>query len=170
MFKNNELNSFSDMNKILYFLTIFFAGYFLWGCRQAVDHEALKTELLHLHKTLIDAHQNRDIDFFTLDLADDYWQVSNGDINYPEKSEIRDRFTSYLINTTFTEYRDIEEPIIKISADGSMAWIIVKVKIAGTRTMEDDTERKLDFTCAWITLYNRENDRWIRQGEVSTFR
>ena len=78
--------------------------------------------------------------------------------------------SDYLNNTTFTEYRDLQEPIIGFSKDGSVAWSIVQVKVAGKRTIENGAERDLDFTCAWITLYERQGDKWLRLTEVSNFK
>lgn len=46
---------------------------------------------------------------------------------------------------------------------------VVKVKVTG-RTEDDGSERNPDFTCAWITLYRRQGDRWMRLGEVSRFK
>lgn len=158
------------MKKVIYLTG--FLGVLLWlnACRPGVDHEALKKELLSLHQTQINAHLNKDIDFFTRNLAPDYWQVSRGEIIFPQKNEITKRFTDYLNNTRFSTYQDLQDPMVKISEDGSMAWVIVQVKISGEQTQPDGSDRALDFTCALITLYNRVNGQWIRQGEVSTFR
>lgn len=64
----------------------------------------------------------------------------------------------------------MQEPIVGFSKDGSLTWSIVKVKIGGNRTMKNGAERELDFTCAWITLYEKQGDKWIRLGEVSNFK
>ena len=142
----------------------------LIGCQSGPDKDVLKSEILTLHQKTIDAHWNKDVGFMVEDLSEDYFSVSDGEIHNPTKEEIRSTFDSYLNNTTFAEYRDLREPIIGISKDGSMAWSLIQVKVAGRRTMDDGNERDLDFTCAWITLYERQDDRWIRLGEVSTFK
>ena len=142
----------------------------LIGCQSGPNVDVLRSEILTLHQKTIDAHWSKDVDFIVQDLSEDYFSVSDGEIRMPKKDEIRSTFDSYLNNTTFSEYRDLREPIIGISKDGSMAWSIVQVKVAGKRTMDDGNERDLDFTCAWITLYERQDDRWIRLGEVSTFK
>ena len=139
-------------------------------CQSSPDFEALRSEILDLHKALIDAHWNKDIDFFTKGISEDYFSVGNGEIRNQTREEITTQVADYLNNTTFTEYRDLREPIIGFSKDGSMAWSIVQVKVAGRRTMDDGSEKDLDFTCAWITLYERRGDTWIRLGEVSTFK
>jgi hypothetical protein len=160
------------MNLVKIFLKIILA---LWtvtllGCRPSPDFDALRSEILDLHKTLIDAHWNKDIDFFIKDISEDYFSVGNGEIRKPTKEEITSQVTDYLNNTTFSEYRDLREPVIGFSKDGSLAWSIVQVKVAGRRTTEEGTEKDVDFICAWITLYERQDNTWIRLGEVSTFK
>jgi len=127
----------------------------------------MKSEILDLHRALIDAHLNKDVDFFVQDLSEDYTSVSRGEIRKPTIEETRSSFSSYLDNTTFTEYRDLCEPIIGFSKDGSIAWSIVQVKVAGRRTMDDGSKRDIDSTWAWLTLYERQGDKWIRLAEVS---
>jgi hypothetical protein len=142
----------------------------LAGCQASPDPEALRADILGLHKALIDAHLNKDVDFFVQDISEDYLSVSRGEIRAPTVAEIRATFDSYLNNTTFTEYRDLREPIVGYSKDGSIAWSIVQVRVAGRSAMSDGPEREFDSTWAWITLYERQGDRWIRLGEVSSLR
>jgi hypothetical protein len=80
---------------------------------------------------------------------------------------MRATFESYLNDTTFTEYRDLCKPIVGFSKDGSIAWSIVRVKLVGKRTMDDGSEMDIDSTWAWITLYERQGDKWIRLLEAS---
>ena len=140
------------------------------GCQSSPDVDALRTEILELHKAAIEAHWNKDVNFFEKDISEDYFSVGHGEIHKPTKEEITAQFSSYLNNTTFTEYRDLREPMIGFSKDGSTAWSIVQVKVAGKRAMDDGSEQDLDFTCAWITLYERQGETWIRLGDVSTFK
>lgn len=142
----------------------------LLGCHSQPDFQALRTEILELHRSTIEAHLNNEVDFLVQNLSTDFMSVSNGEIEYPTEEELRSRFSSYLNNTTFSEYVDLREPIIGFSKDGSVAWSVVQVKVAGKRKMDDGTQRDLDFTCAWITLYEREGSRWIKLAEVSNFK
>ena len=156
----------------LKFLKCIFIGFtvVLLGCQSSPDFEALKSEIAALHKTEIDAHWKKDIDFFVRDISEDYMAVSNGEVQRPALEDIRSRFDSYLTNTTFTEYRDLAEPIIGLSKDGSLAWAIFQIKVVGKRTLDDGSVRDLDFTCAWLTLYERQDDTWMRLTDVSTFK
>jgi hypothetical protein len=135
----------------------------------SLDFDSLRRQILDLHRRTIKAHLNKDVSFFTKDISEDYMSISNGEIRTPTAEDLRSTYTSYLNNTNFTEYKDLREPIIGFSEDGSVAWSVVQVKVEG-RTVDDGYERDLDFTCAWITLYRRRGDRWIRLGEVSSFK
>ncbi|MFW9993326.1 MAG: nuclear transport factor 2 family protein [Candidatus Odinarchaeota archaeon] len=134
------------------------------------DFKALRSGILAHHNALIEAHLNKDVDFFVQYVSEDYLSVSHGEISTQTREEIKSQFTDYLSNTVFTEYKDLREPVIGFSDDGSMAWCIAQIKVKGKRTMDDGSERDLDFICAWISLYKRQDDKWICLGEVSSFK
>ncbi len=149
-------------------LLILVVGTFLTsGCQPKPDFDAYREEILALHKGSIDAHLNRDVDFFTRNVVDDYVVVSRADIFFPTKEETRAQFSNYLNRTTFSEYRDLRDPIIGFSEDGSLAWSIVQVKVAGMQAGEDDQEQAINFKSAWINLFKREGNEWIRLSNVS---
>ena len=134
------------------------------------DIDKLREELLEHHRRSIQAHFEKDIEYLLHDLFPDFFAISNADITHPTVDEQRANFTDYLTRTTFNEYRDLVEPEIGFSDDSSLAWMNVKVKVSGTRVNDDGISSKVDFICAWLTLYQREGDRWLRVGEVSTWR
>ena len=133
------------------------------------DLEKLKSELKSFHQDLIEAHLEKDLDFFVKDLSEDYFSVTSAEIRRPTREQILEKFEYYLGRTTFTEYHDLEEPVIGISHDGSLGWSLVRVKIAGKQEQEDGSLADLDFSCAWITLFERRDGKWLRMGEVSSF-
>jgi hypothetical protein len=131
------------------------------------NHEKLREEILNIHRNLIAAHLNNDPDHFKGATSDDFLSVVNGEIRKPARAEVEAGLQKYIENTRFTEYRDLTEPIIGFSEDGSTAWSIVQVKVAGSKR---DTGKPIDFTCAWLTLYRREGENWVKLAEVSTFK
>ena len=134
------------------------------------DFETLRQEILEHHRRAIQAHWDKDVDFLVGDMSDDFFSVSNGEIRHPGREEARATFTDYLTHTTFTEYRDLVEPEVGFSDDGSVAWANVQVKVSGIRRDDDGSTRPMGFTCAWLTLYRRVGDGWTRIGEVSTWK
>ena len=135
-----------------------------------IDFDILKEEILSLHKASIAAHLEKNIPFFTQDVSDDFVTVSRGEISKPTKEETNIMFTNYLENTEFSEYRDLQEPIIGFSKDGSMAWSIVQVKGIGKRKIEDGTIADLDFVSSWMMLYERQGDKWVKLVNASSFK
>jgi hypothetical protein len=140
------------------------------GCQSPPDFDKLKSEITALHEAEIKAHWKKDVDFLIRDISDEYLSVSNGEIHNQTVEEIKNSFTSYLNNSDFSEYKDLREPIIGFSKDGSLAWAIFQIKVTGKHQMTDGSEGDLDFTCAWMTLFERQDDRWIRLTDVSTFK
>ncbi len=59
---------------------------------------------------------------------------------------------SYLGSTRFTEYEDLRPPIVKVSADGTLGWVMVQLRARGVHTDEGGAEKPLEFVCAWISL------------------
>jgi hypothetical protein len=134
------------------------------------DFDVLRAEILDYHQNMIAAHWKKDVDFLVEDLAEDFVAVRNGEIEERTVEDLRLVFEDYLKNTEFREYRNLCDPLIGFSKDGSLAWSIVQVKIAGERTVPDGSTRELDFTCAWMTLFERRDKKWVRISEVSTFK
>ena len=134
------------------------------------DLAALREELIEHHRRIIQAHWDKDVDYLVHDLAPDFFAISNAEITHPTKEEQRKNLTDYLTHTKFTEYRDLVEPMIGFSDDASLAWMNQKVKVSGTKENSDGSSSALDFVCVWLTLYRRKEDRWIRLGEVSTWK
>ena len=133
------------------------------------DFDLYREEILGLHRATIEAHLEKDVGVLVEGVSEGFFSVSKGDVNHPTIEELRSSFGGYLDSTTFTEYRDLREPLIGFSDDGSVAWSVVQVRVAG-RTREGGSERDLGFTCAWITLYRRVGEGWVRLGEVSSFK
>ncbi|MGD8566023.1 MAG: hypothetical protein PVF96_06715 [Candidatus Bathyarchaeota archaeon] len=71
------------------------------------DFDQLRSEILEIHKQGIEAHLNKDVDFFIKNIFENYVSVSKGEIRRPLKDEIKLQFSNYLDNTTFVEYRDL---------------------------------------------------------------
>lgn len=154
--------------KTIQILLVF--SFLFLSCQQEANKEELRNEILAIHHNLIRAHLEKDPGFFVRNLSDNFLSVKDGDILHPDIEEYRADMDEYIQNTTFTEYRDLQEPIIGFSGDRTVAWAIFQVVVRGERNLPDGTVRKIDFTCAWLTLYRKVKDDWVVEAEVSTFK
>lgn len=141
-----------------------------FGCEQGPDLEQRRREILALHETFIQAHLDKDAATLAKPTADDYVSVSRGEVRPMSAADVEAMLAPYLAATEFSHYEDMAEPIVGISDDGSVAWSIVHVRVAGTRTGVDEVPRAFDTAWAWLTLYRRDGDGWRRVVDVSTNR
>ena len=142
------------------------------ACHPSVDLEKERAAILEFHAAAIQAHLDRNADWFAENRADDgdYVQASRGEIAWPTREEVRKRFADYLGRTEFSEYRDLVEPIVRVSQDGTLAWAIVQVKVSGVQTNDEGEEEPFDWVSAWIELFEKRNGRWVMVGNLSNMR
>ena len=127
-------------------------------------------QLRALHAKVIRAHQLSDVEMLLEDEAEDYVIASRGEVSRPTLAERRAVLGLYLESTRFQEYRDTNEPVVKVSGDETLAWVMVQVEARGLQTRPDGTEAELEFVSAWIELYEKREGRWYRVGNVSNFK
>jgi hypothetical protein len=63
----------------------------------------------------------------------------------------------------------MEPPIVRISKDASMAWVIVRVKVRRTQKDISGKENETKFIYAGIMTYEKQNNKWMAIANVSTF-
>ncbi len=136
---------------------------------RAVDLEAEKAELLRLHTLDREAHFETDADKLLRLSPDEFIAVSAGRIERVTREAQRAMFTEYFRGATYQEWDDLEPPIVSVSGDASMAWMIVRTRV---RRMQKDAagkEVERRFVYAGIMTYAKRGGRWVRVANVSTF-
>lgn len=129
-----------------------------------------RAELLALHEEAMRAHRESNADLLLRAEAPDSVSANRGQITQPTLDARRARFQQYLGTTRFSEYIDVVPPIVQVSNDGSLGWVIVQVRAAGVQTTQEGGAQPLAFESAWIELYERRGDSWYRVGNVSNFK
>jgi hypothetical protein len=135
----------------------------------APAHDA-RAKLLALHEEVMQAHRESNADLLLRSDAADAVIANRGQITQPTLDERRARLEQYLGTTRFAEYTDLVPPIVQVSDDGSLGWVIVQVRGAGVQTTQDGGPKPLAFESAWIELYERRGESWYRVGNVSNFK
>ena len=157
------------MNKILLVITSLLV-LIITACKSSPDYNAIRSEIINLHRNFIKAHLEKDASFIAKPTSSKYIFVSNGEIQNITPDQLEHNLTDYLNFTEFKVYRDVADPIIGISKDGLMAWAVVKVRTRGTRIYSNESAKNFDIQWAWITIYENKNNQWIRVVDVSTDR
>jgi len=137
--------------------------------QSTVDLEKEKAELLRLHQSNREAHFKTDVDLLQQRSPEEMISVSEGKIRRTSKTDQRKFFSDYFRGAKYYEWDDLEEPIIRISKDANMAWMIVRVKVRRVQKDDAGQEREQKFIYAGITTYEKVNGKWMRVANVSTF-
>lgn len=129
-----------------------------------------RTQLLALHEEVMLAHRESNVDILMRAEASDYFSANRGQITQPTLEARRARFQQYLGTTRFSEYIDLVPPVVRVSSDGSLGWVIVQVRAKGVQTAGDGKSQPIAFESAWVELYERRGATWYRVGNVSNFK
>ena len=128
------------------------------------------SHLLALHQTVLEAHLKSDVELLLKDEPDDYVLANRGKMTHPTKEERRQMLGPYLSATNFQEYRDEVPPVVNISQDETLGWVIVQIYARGEQTTPGGKRVPIQFVSAWIELYEKRDKRWLRTGNVSNFK
>jgi hypothetical protein len=129
-----------------------------------------REQLLQLHKRVLQDHLHGYIDDWLRSESEEYVLAHRGEVSFPGKRERASKIGPYLRRSKFRVYRDLIEPIVRVSGDGTLGWVIVQVEAEGVSRQEDGKQEPIHFISAWIELYEKKRGRWLRVGNVSNFR
>ncbi len=116
------------------------------------------------------AHRESDVELLLEDEGADYVVANRGEITRPTLQQRRERLGPYLRATRFSEYRDLVEPVVGVSDDATSGWVVVQVFARGRQASAGGEELPIEFTSAWIELYEKRGGKWLRTGNVSNFK
>jgi hypothetical protein len=132
-----------------------------------VDLAAERAALLALHQRALRAHLEQDVEMLLADETEDHVLVNRARVTTPSKADRRAFLGPYLRATRFDEYRDSVAPTVRVSADGTLGWVVVQIAARGVQETPSGA-RPIEFASAWIELYDKRDGRWLRSGIVST--
>lgn len=127
-------------------------------------------QLLALHDALLRAHLAGDAEQVVAPQAGEFVQANRGAVARADRAARKAQVGGYLKRTRFSVYRDQIPPIAKVSADGTLGWVVAQVEAKGEQTGPDGTPEPLEFVSAWVELYEKRDGRWAAVGNVSNFK
>jgi ketosteroid isomerase-like protein len=130
------------------------------------DHTNEINELLSIHQQDRQAHFKTDVTSAISFFDDPYYYVRDGGIHQLSPEKLEPMYTNYFEGAKFHEWDDLEQPIIHVSDDGNMAWVIEHFRIRLSREGEE-TEQVSEY--AGITIYEKKSGKWLRVANTSTF-
>lgn len=119
--------------------------------------------LMQVHELTRRSFLEADADLIAPHIGERELAISDGRVREETFAEWRARFGGALAAATFERWEDLEPPRWGASADGTMAWLVEVVAVAGTR----GGARFADRT-ARLTVFERQDGRWRRVVNAST--
>ena len=131
------------------------------------DVAVAEHELRAMHAAVIARHLDGDVDAWMATESESVIVGSRGELTTsgPERAARR---REYLGSTHFDVYRDMVEPVVRVSDDCSLGWVMVQVEASGAQS-HGNLRMPFAFQSAWIELYERRDGAWLGVGNVSNF-
>ena len=124
-----------------------------------------EVQALRLHRKLLTAHCLGDANMMA-DLSNEtIISADNGRRSERDNTSMRERFTGLFEMLDYTEYHDLQQPIVEIAASGDLGWVIVNVRSVGKQISNDQV---FDYEWAWIMLVRKVDGRWLHTGGASS--
>ena len=125
--------------------------------------------LLSMHDRILEAHRTNNLESWMAIEASDFLSINGGRVSAPT---VQQRFTgrhAYLQASKFEIYQDRRPPVIRVSADGTLGWVIAEVEVKGIET-ENGATKPFHDIWAWVELYQKVNGYWKMVGNASNRR
>jgi len=142
----------------------------LAACGPRPDMAADRVELLRLHDVQKTAHLEKRADLMTASFADSFLNIARGAVTLRTPEENRARMQAYFDRSTFEEWEDIVPPVIRVSPDGRMAYVIVQKRVRLTAPDSAGKPQPERTVFAWLEVYEKRGDRWTLMAVASTDR
>ena len=132
----------------------------------AADPAADKAALMKLHTQDRDAHLKGDADLIVAPLAPVVTEVSSGHVSSMKREDAKAKFGEYLKTVKYTAWDDASEPVITISSDGKLAWMIVEIKVEVAPVGNPVDKR--NFMNSAIETFEKGPDGWHMTAIAAT--
>lgn len=141
-------------------------------CAEAAEdaHAADRQAILAIHEQTREAHFERDPEKFLAAVEDGYWSIRGGEVEFRSREQALAGLRQYLGQTTFKRVEDVEPPRIRVSGDGTMAWLIGQVEVEAEQPDGNGGTRLLRFRSAWLDVYEKRSGRWRLAVRANTQR
>ncbi len=130
--------------------------------------EADREALLALHALERRAHLDGDARLLAGVFSEQVWEAGRGQLTLLSRSELEERFAAYFESVSYTVWDDLQPPHVAVSADGTTAWMAVRVE--GRMSAAGDGGQRVEraFESAWIATYAKSGAMWQMVGIASS--
>jgi hypothetical protein len=126
--------------------------------------------LAALHRGAIDAHGTSDVTRLADGEFDRSTVARRGELVETTREALVARLGPYLRSIRFARYEDVRVPVIAVSNDGSLGWIVCEIEAEGLEVAPQGRGTRVAYAFSWIETANKREGRWLRNGNASSAR
>jgi hypothetical protein len=131
--------------------------------------EQEKARLLHLYESALQAHLANDARAFLAEYASQWYEVRNAGVRLRTKEDALPAIEQYFQRTHFFDINELAPPIVHISPDASMAWVIGQIRVRAAQKDLNEQEQDFSFKCAWVSIYEKHEGQWVQVVDAPSF-
>lgn len=144
------------------------------GCKNSegkrkVDLAEEEKALFLSHVKDRQAHFDRDAEALLVNSVDSFIYVRDGKVSTSLKADRIKGMSNVLKDAEYIKWDNMESPVIRISDDGSMAWVITRLEVERMKKDSTGKQNRERFVYAGIMTYKKLEDQWVKEANVSTF-
>lgn len=157
-----------NQNYLSFILSICSFMLILSACGKELNKNSAYIELQSLQKQQQEAHLTGNAELLVSIFAEDFMNIDSGMINTPTKEQATVRFQSYFDRVEFIAWDNIEEPVINISKDETMAYVIVQKFVHLKIPQPDGSEIESKTNFVWMEVWEKMDGTWKMKAIAST--
>lgn len=115
------------------------------------------------------AHLTTDAALLSSHLAPTLIEVYAGEVRSRSRSEVEEFFRDNFRGGSYQMWEDVRPPLIRLSAEAKMAWVVRTVQVRRQAPAADGQTRLQEFTSAYAATYEKRGDAWEMTTVTSTF-
>ncbi len=108
-----------------------------------------------MHGNILEAHRAGDVGAWMATETDTVVSANRGEVSFSSATERRAGRDRYLSSTTFSVYQDLRPPLVMVSEDGTLGWVIAEVEIKGMHSSEGMADEPVEGIWAWVEFYEK---------------
>jgi len=150
-------------------LTFILLAFAILNCSESTfDREVELRKILEMHNLQKEYHFNKQKEEFANQLSSDFISINRGDLKQLSYDEHIAQYEAYFSSVSFLKWDDTEDPIIRFSKDGKLAYTIVQKDVI-VQYADDTGKMTQDSThFAWTAIYRKGSDGWKIEHVAST--
>lgn len=132
-------------------------------------HAADRQAILDLIEAERQAYLDEDAAAVVALYADEVVSVASGRVFTAAREDLQASVEASLDRVDYLEVEMLDEPLMRFSPDGQMAWVVIRQRIRRSVEVSEVEAKEGELTFAGAATYEKRDQGWVKTSSVSTF-